>query len=126
MYDPALSESTDMEYRGMDAAYPDSERAKEFASEIAEYNQLETMPNLLLVKIGNDDEALATMTDALKKSKFWKETAIFVVTGDSATAISPVAGLKSSGSAMSALRSVEMILGLNPMTVFDSAAAPMF
>ncbi len=126
VYDPALSESTDMEYRGMDAAYPDSDRAKEFASEMKEYDQLDAMPSLLLVRIGKDEQALATMTDAVKKSKFWSDTAMFVVTGDRAAAVSPVAGLKTSGSALSALRTVELILGLNPMTVFDAAAAPMF
>ena len=33
VYDPSLTASTDMEYRGVDPAYPDADRAKEFATE---------------------------------------------------------------------------------------------
>jgi len=36
------------------------------------------------------------------------------------------AGYYATGSPVSALRTIEIILGLHPMTVFDAAAKPMF
>ncbi len=75
VYDPALTASTDMEY----PAKPDTERAKEFATELGEYDQLGDMPQLLLVRIGGDAEALKTIQDSVKKSRFWNEIAMFNV-----------------------------------------------
>jgi YVTN family beta-propeller protein len=126
VYDPALSASTDMEYRGPDPAYPDTERAKEFATEMKEYGDLGTMPDLLLVRIGNDDPALATITEAVQKSKYWNETAMFVVNDTAARIFSPWKNVASDTTPVSALRTVEALLGLHPMTVFDAAAAPVF
>ena len=138
VYDPALSASTDMEYRGPDAAYPDTERAKEFANELKEYGESGELPQLLLVRIGNDDQALEIIADAVTKNRFWNETAMFVVdasgVADSQTAtafvMSPLAkhGTGDAGvyNEMSVLRTVEVILGLRPMTMFDAAATPLF
>lgn len=129
VYDPTLTDSTDMEYRGPDAAYSDIARAKEFATELGEYAQVAEMPQLLLVRIGSDDAALAIMTDALAKSKYRGETAMIVVGSGAPRVVSPLAknGADDSGfDTLSALRTVETILGLHPMTVFDAAAVPMF
>jgi len=125
VYDPALAETTDMEYRGMDPAYPDAERAKEFAAEMKEYDQVESMPDLLLVRIGKDDAALPILKDAVEKSKFHAEIAMIVVTGDKASVVLP-AGQGKTGTAVAGLRTVESLLGLRPMTIFDAAAAPLF
>jgi YVTN family beta-propeller protein len=125
VYDPSLAATTDMEYRGMDPAYPDVERAKEFASEIKEYDQVETMPDLLLVRIGKDDAALPILKDAVEKSKFHAEIAMIVVTGDKASVALP-AGQEKTGTAVAGLRTVEALLGLRPMTIFDASATPLF
>ncbi|HVY93653.1 MAG TPA: YncE family protein [Bryobacteraceae bacterium] len=125
VYDPALGESTDLEYRGMDPAYSDIDRAKEFASEMKEYDQVETMPDLLLVRIGKDDAALPILKDAVEKSKFHGEIAMIVVTADSASVGLP-AGQAKTGTAVAGLRTVEAILGLRPMTIFDASATPLF
>jgi YVTN family beta-propeller protein len=125
VYDPALAETTDMEYRGMDAAYSDVDRAKEFASEMKEYDQAESMPDLLLVRIGKDDAALPILKEAVEKSKFHDEIAMIVVTADSGSVALP-AGQSKSGTAVAALRTVESILGLRPLTIFDASAAPLF
>lgn len=129
VYDPALTESTDMEYRGPDAAYPDTERAKEFASEMKEYDTLTEMPQLLLVRIGADPQALTIMEDALSKSKFRNETAMIVAEAGGAV-ISPWTKNGQAGpdryDPLSALRTTEIILGLRPMTIFDAAAKPLF
>ncbi len=127
VYDPALADATDMEYRGPDPAYLDTERAKEFANEMKEYGDVGNMPELLLVRIGNDDQAQAIVTDALAKSKFRNETAMFVLNGNSAQAISPWSQAGGSPyTPLSALRTTEIILGLRPLTVFDASAQPMF
>ncbi len=129
-FDPALTaDNTDMEYRGPDPAYPDTERAKEFASEMKEFDTLTEMPQLLLVRIGTDDQALRIIEDALSKSKFRNETAMFIA-GAGGSVISPWAknGPPDPGryDALSALRTTEIILGLRPMTIFDAAAKPLF
>jgi YVTN family beta-propeller protein len=144
VYDPTLAASTDMEYRGTDQAYPDTERAKEFANEVGEYGQLGEMPPLLLVRIGNDDQALGMLADAVTKSRFWNETAMFVVDAvaapdkPAALVISPWTKRGATDAPvnnqvnnhvydqMSVLRTVELILGLRPMTTFDAAATPLF
>lgn len=125
VYDPSLAETTDMEYRGMDPAYSDVERAKEFASEMKEYDQVESMPDLLLVRIGKDDAALPILKDAVEKSKFHAEIAMIVVTGDQASVALP-AGQDKTGTAVAGLRTVESLLGLRPMTIFDASATPLF
>ena len=96
------------------------------------------MPQLLLVRIGNDDAALGIMADAAAKSKFANEIAMFVVDAAgapeshkaTALVVSPWTkrGAVDSGAwnQMSVLRTIEIILGLRPMTTFDAAAAPVF
>jgi YVTN family beta-propeller protein len=134
VWDPSLAASTDMEYRGPDPAYPDTERAKEFASELNDYAQVGEMPQLLLVNIGSDDQALGIVTEAVTKSKFWSETAMFVVNAGASGAMPASASVISPwtkpGDAavdpLSALRTLEIILGLHPMTLFDASAAPLF
>ncbi len=130
LYDPSLTGSTDMEYRGPDPAYPDADRAKEFSNEMGEFDTTGELPQLLLVKIGTDDKALDTITAAVAKSKFASETAIFVVTPPAVRVISPWTKPDSPDSSpygqLSALRTIEIILGLRPMTIVDAAATPMF
>jgi len=128
VYDPALTASTDMEYRGPDPGYPDTDRAKEFATELGEYDQVGDMPQLLLVRIGGDDLIWKTIEDAIAKSKFRNEMAVFVVDSARIRVISP--WTKSTepwpSASFSALRTIEIILGLRPMTIFDASAKPMF
>jgi DNA-binding beta-propeller fold protein YncE len=93
--------------------------------------------------VADNDIALGMVVEALSKSKKWKETAIFVVEDDAqngadhvdahrtvALAISPYtrgAGLDSTlYSTSSMLRTMELILGLEPMTQFDASANPMY
>ncbi len=124
VYDPSLADTTDMEYRGMDSAYSDVDRAKEFASEMKEYDQVESMPDLLLVRIGKDDAALPILKDAVEKSKFHAEIAMIVVTADKSSVVLPV-GQEKMGTAVAGLRTVESLLGLRPMTIFDASATPL-
>src|SRR5947209_8580078 len=93
--------------------------------------------------VADNDLALGRVVEAISKSKFWKETAIFVVEDDAqngsdhvdahrtvALVISPYTQHgkvdKAMYSTSSMLRTMELILGLKPMSQFDAAARPMY
>jgi YVTN family beta-propeller protein len=93
--------------------------------------------------VADNDLALGMVVEALSHSKFWKDMAIFVVEDDAqngpdhvdahrtvALAISPYIRRKTVDSTLystsSMLRTMELILGLNPMSQFDAAARPMW
>ena len=93
--------------------------------------------------VASNDLALGKIVEACSKSKFWKEMAIFVVEDDAqngpdhvdahrtvALVISPYtrrAGMLDSTfyNTTSMLRTIELLLGLGPMSPFDAAATPM-
>jgi hypothetical protein len=92
--------------------------------------------------VANNDLALGRIVEAVSHSKFWPRTAIFVVEDDAqngadhvdchrtvAFVISPHCRRNSVDSTMystsSMLRTIELLLGLKPMSQFDAAAAPM-
>jgi YVTN family beta-propeller protein len=93
--------------------------------------------------VAENDLALGLLVEAVSRSKFWASTAIFVVEDDAqngpdhvdahrtvALVISPYSRKASVDSTLystsSMLRSMELILGLRPMSQFDAAAMPMY
>jgi DNA-binding beta-propeller fold protein YncE len=92
--------------------------------------------------VADNDEALGQVVDLISHSKYWDSSAIFVMEDDSqdgfdhqdahripAFVISPYAkdGVISTPYDMvSAIRSMEVILGLHPLNLFDSQATPMY
>ena len=105
------------------------------------------MPRLALVRLSkgdlaDNDRALGVIVRRLSSSRFWPETAIFILvthTGNGpdhvdrhrapAFVVSPYVRRRSVDSTMynttSMLRTIELISGLQPMTQFDAAARPM-
>jgi len=94
-----------------------------------------------LSAVADNDYALGLIVEALSKSRFWSSTAIFVVESDAqngrdhvdshrslAFVISPYVKRHSVDSSMynttSALRTIELLLRLRPMTHFDAGARP--
>jgi DNA-binding beta-propeller fold protein YncE len=92
--------------------------------------------------VADNDLALGRVVEGLSKSRFWPNLAIFVVEDDAqngsdhvdahrtvALAISPYIKKHSVDSTLystsSMLRTMELILGLEPMSQFDAAAHPM-
>jgi hypothetical protein len=92
--------------------------------------------------VADNDQSGGIMVEGLRKSKFWASTAMFVLEDDAqdgadhvdshrspAYVISPYARRHAVDSTMynttSVLRTIELILGLKPMTTFDAAATPM-
>ena len=158
----ALEGHIDPMFRSFDMDYPDSKRADRFIAELGRFEQEGEMPRLQIVRLPNDhtsgsspgkptpiahmadnDLAFGRIVEALSKSKFWPQMAIFVVEDDAqngpdhvdahrtvAYAISPYArrGIVDSSlySTSSMLRTIELILGMQPMSQFDAAALPMF
>ena len=158
----ALIGHIDPMYRSFEMAYPDVKRAERFISELQRFEQEGDMPRLQIVRLPNDhtsgtspgkptpiahvgdnDLAFGRLVEAVSKSKFWPQTAIFCVEDDAqngpdhvdahrtiAFAISPY--IRRGGrdstlySTSSMLRTMELILGLKPMSQFDAAAMPMF
>ncbi|HEY3245482.1 MAG TPA: alkaline phosphatase family protein, partial [Phycisphaerae bacterium] len=93
--------------------------------------------------VAENDLALGRIVEAITHSSFWPRTAIFVVEDDAqngsdhvdahrttAFVISPYArrGVidRALYSTTSMLRTMELILGLEPMSQFDAAARPMY
>lgn len=149
-------------YRGFDLEYPDTARAARFIADLKGFESAGDMPRLQIVRLGNDhthgstfglptpatyvadnDLALGRVVDAVSHSKFWPQTAIFVVEDDAqngpdhvdahrtvALVVSPYTKRAIVDSSMystcSMLRTMELILGLQPMSQFDAAARPMF
>jgi YVTN family beta-propeller protein len=158
----ALEGHFDEWFHGFDLEYPDVLRAGRFISELKKFEAQGDMPRLQILRLPNDhthgatigfrtptayvadnDVSLGMLIDAVSHSKFWPQTAVFVVEDDAqngpdhvdahrttAFVISPYTrrGVVDSTlySTSSMLRTMELILGLKPMSQFDAAARPMF
>ncbi len=158
----ALEGHFDPWFRGFDMDYPDVKRAGRFLDELKRFEKEGDMPRLQIVRLPNDhtygtspgkptpiamvaenDLALGLLIEGITKSRFWPETAVFVIEDDAqngsdhvdahrtvALAISPYTQHGRTDSSMysttSMLRTMELILGLKPMSQFDAAARPMY
>jgi len=158
----ALEGHIDEGFRGFDLDYPDVKRAARFIAELKRYEAEGGMPRLQIIRLPNDhthgasrnartptayvadnDLAFGQIIEAISHSKFWPETAIFVVEDDAqngpdhvdahrtiAFVMSPYVRRGAVDSTMysttSMLHTIELILGLKPMSQFDAAATPMF
>jgi len=93
--------------------------------------------------VADNDLALGRIIEALSKSRFWKNTVIFITEDDSqagwdhvsayrttAFVVSPYSHLQKTISTnynqTSIVRSIEQILGIPPMNLLDATALPMF
>ena len=93
--------------------------------------------------VAENDAALGRLVEAISQSRFWKEAAIFVLEDDAqngpdhvdahrspAFAISPFSKRRTVDSTLyttsGMLRTMELILGLEPMSQYDAAATPMY
>jgi hypothetical protein len=96
-----------------------------------------------VAQVADNDLAVGRIVEGVSKSKFWESTAIFIIEDDAqngpdhvdahrtiAFAISPYTKRNHVDSTLystaSMLRTMELILGLKPMSQFDAMAMPMF
>lgn len=159
---PGLQGLVHPSYAPFDLDIRDNTRIDTWLAEFREFEQNGQLPRLNIIRLGNDhtvgtrpgkptpramiaenDAALGRLVEAISKSRYWKESAIFVLEDDAqngpdhvdshrsvALAISPfikpgiVDSTLYTTSAM--LRSMELILGLPPMSQYDAAATPMY
>jgi len=165
---PAFTRTANLEghfdpvYHGFDTGYPDAQRADRYIAELKRMEWEGEMPRLQIVRLPNDhtagtsagkptptaylgdnDAAFGRIVEAISHSRFWPETAIFVLEDDAqngpdhvdahrsiAFVISPYTKRKSVDSTMystsSMLRTIELIMGFKPMSQFDAIATPMY
>ncbi|WP_042402350.1 bifunctional YncE family protein/alkaline phosphatase family protein [Streptacidiphilus carbonis] len=94
-------------------------------------------------EVADNDLAVGKMVDEISHSKYWKDSAIFVVEDDSQAGLDHVDGHRAPVQVISPyaqhgavdnhyysqitmVRTIEQILGVQPMNQKDSAATPMF
>ncbi len=159
---PALRGHVDEWYHGFDMNYSDLKRAARFLAELKRFEAEGEMPRLQILRLPNDhthgasrgwrtptayvaenDLALGQLVEAVSRSKFWPQTAIFVVEDDAQNGPDHVDAHRTTAfvfspftkrgavdstlySTSSMLRTIELVLGFSPMSQFDAAATPMF
>jgi YVTN family beta-propeller protein len=140
----------------------DTDKAAVFIKELAEAEKTGEWPNFMVMSLGEDhtsgltagafapaaqvgsnDQALGRMVEAISRSRFWKETAIFAIEDDAQNGPDHVDAHRTVGLVVSPwfrrgavdstmyttssfVRTIELILGLPPMTQFDAAATPLY
>jgi DNA-binding beta-propeller fold protein YncE len=157
----ALEGHFDPWFRSFDLDYSDQKRADRFIEELKRFEKEGDLPRLIILRLPNDhtsgtkvgkltptaqvadnDLALGRVVEAVSQSRFWKETAFFVLEDDAQNGPDHVDAHRSIAfvaspyckrgyidsnmySTSSMLRTMELILGLKPMSQFDAAARPM-
>jgi YVTN family beta-propeller protein len=93
--------------------------------------------------VASNDLALGRLVEEVSKSSLWKETAIFVIEDDAQNGPDHVDAHRTAGlvispyckrnavdsshyATVSMVRTIELILGLPPLSQYDAAARPMF
>jgi YVTN family beta-propeller protein len=147
----------------------DTEKMKVFLGEFTEYEKNfdsadpeKRLPNYIVMSLGenhtrgttpgaptpvaavaNNDWALGQLVDRVSHSRYWPETAIFVIEDDAQNGSDHVDARRTTGfvvspytkrrvvdstlyTTSSMVRTIELLLGLPPMTQFDAAAMPMY
>ncbi len=158
---PALRGHLDPAYRGWDLRFHDRDRADEFIARLRGYEAAGDMPRLQIVRLPQDhtagsragdwtpeamvadnDLGVGRVVEALSHSRFWGQSAVFVVEDDAQSGPDHVDAHRTEAlvagpfvrrgfvdstpyTTCSMLRTIELILGLEPMSQFDAAAAPM-
>ncbi|HUQ95356.1 MAG TPA: alkaline phosphatase family protein [Bryobacteraceae bacterium] len=149
-------------YPGFSMTIPDQVRVDRFLEDFREFEKNGNLPRLTVLllpadhtngtapgfptpraMVADNDLALGRLVEAISNSRYWKESAIFVVEDDAqngvdhvdghrtvAMVISPWARRKAVDSTfyttINMYRTIEQILGLAPTNQFDLAAEPMF
>lgn len=147
-----------------DHRIPDVVRAEAFIKELKAYEQMDgdQLPELMIMAlpcdhtsgtreglptpraaVADNDVSLGRIVEAMSKSRFWKNTVIFVTEDDSQAGWDHVSAYRTVGMVISPytktgavvhtnynqpsmVRTIEQILGLPPMNIMDATAMPMF
>jgi len=147
----------------------DTDNAAEFFKEFEEYernyespNPEKRLPNFMVMSlpedhtagttpgrftpiamVANNDYAIGMIVDRISHSRYWPETAIFIIEDDAQDGPDHVDARRTTGyvvspyikrgtldstlyTTSSMLRTMELLLGLPPMSQYDAAANPMY
>lgn len=140
----------------------DYQKINVFIDDLKKAEQTGDWPNFMVMSLGEDhtrglnprsftpeasvasnDEALGKMVEAISHSRFWKDTAIFVIEDDAQNGPDHVDAHRTVGLVISPyikrgyvdgthyttssfVRTIEICLGLPPMTQFDEKATPIY
>jgi hypothetical protein len=158
---PNLAAKTDPTYPGYDLTITDQTRMDAYTKAFKQFEDSGSMPTMQFVRLPSDhtrgttpgaptpkamvadnDLAVGRLVDQVSHSKFWKDTAIFVVEDDAQAGPDHVDGHRTEAlvispytqtakvdstfySTVSVLRTMELITGVPPLTQFDASAIPM-
>jgi len=158
---PSLDRLLHRPYPPYTNAIPDVYRSEVFLKEFKEYERNGNLPSLVMMQLNTDhtsgtaanfptpraqvadnDLALGRVVEAISKSRYWKDSAIFVIEDDTQTGLDHVDGHRTPAYVISPwvkrgvvdstyytqidmVRTIEQILGLRPMNQMDLAATPM-
>jgi YVTN family beta-propeller protein len=159
---PGLAGKVHPSFAPFDLDVPDNERVDAWLEEFRRFEKDGGLPRLSIFHLGGDhtvgtrpgkltpramvaenDVALGRLVEAVSKSRFWPESAIFVLEDDAQNGpdhvdahrsvllvASPYARRgavdRTLYTTSGVLRTMELILGLPPMSQYDAAATPMF
>ena len=159
---PGLKGLVCPDYPPYDLTIPDGRRAQAWLEEFHRFEENGDLARLSIIRLGNDhtsgtrpgrptpramiaenDLALGTIVEAITKSRYWKESAIFVLEDDAQNGpdhvdahrsvlliASPYARRGAVDSTLyttcGVLRTIELILGIPPMSQCDAAATPLY
>src|SRR6202162_4276997 len=159
---PGLEGRIDPDYPPFDLSIPDARRVEIWLKEFRQFEENGKLPSLSILRLGGDhtayvragfptpramiaenDQALGSLVEAISTSRYWKDSAIFVLEDDAqngpdhvdahrsvALVASPWARRGAVDSTLlttcGMLRTIELVLGLAPMSQCDASAAPMY
>jgi phospholipase C len=159
---PSLAQVTEPDFPNFNLNIPDQYRAAMFANDFAGYVKDGNLPALNMLWVMNDhtsgtspggispeahvadnDLAVGRIVDTISHSRYWKDSAIFVLEDDSQNGVDHVDGhrnptlvispyarrgavVHSYYSQLNVMRTIEQILGLPPMNQEDLTAEPMY
>jgi YVTN family beta-propeller protein len=140
----------------------DTHRIDVFLRELEQFEKNGNLPRFIVMSLGEDhtagtspgaftpqacvasnDLALGRLVEAVTRSRYWPETAIFIIEDDAQNGPDHVDAHRTVGlvispytkrhfvdhtqySTVSMIRTIELILGLPPLSQYDAAARPMF
>src|SRR5207245_2280646 len=159
---PGLEGSINPDYPPFDLMTPDGRRVDIWLEEFRKFEESGNLPRLSILRLGGDhtsyvragfptpramiaenDQALGRLVEAISASRYWKDSAIFVVEDDAqngpdhvdahrsvALVASPWARRRAVDSTLlttcGMLRTIELVLGIPPMSQCDASATPMY
>jgi len=148
-------------FLGWDLAYSDIDRYKAWEKEFERYEREGGLPSFQIIRFPNDhtegtrkgsltprayvaqnDQAVGLLVERITHSRFWKESAIFILEDDAQNGPDHVDAHRSTALVVSPfvkrhfvdhtmystsgmIHTMELILGLPPMSQYDASARPM-